>query len=75
MACNCNEGSINLTLKRYENNVFIWYVETENNERIFIFITTFFDLNSRVTFRYNFLTCYVSFIVVVRRIIIISWEC
>ena len=67
MALDINKKSIKLILKRDENFVYNWYVETEKNEGIkFI---TFSDLYSKVTFGYDVLTFYVTFVIVAGRII------
>ena len=67
MALDNNKRRIKLTLKREENNVFNWYVETENNEGIKF--VTFSDLYSQVTFGYDVLTFYVTFVIVAGRVI------
>ena len=70
MALDSNKKSIKLTLKRDENNVFNWYVETENNDNNEgIIFVTFSDLYSQVTFGYDVLTFYVTFVIVAGKII------
>ena len=64
---NDNKKRIKLTLKREDNNVFNWYVETEDNEGIKF--VTFSDLYSQVTFGYDVLTFYVTFVIVAGRVI------
>ena len=67
MALDGDKKSIKLMLKRDDNYVFNWYVETEKNEGIkFI---TFSDLYSKVTFGYDVLTFYVTFVIVAGKII------
>ena len=62
-----NRNKIKLTLKREEINVYNWYIETENNEGIkFI---TFSDLYSQVTFGYDVLTFYVTFVILAGQVI------
>ena len=67
MSLDSNKRRIKLTLKREENNVFNWNVETEENEGIKF--VTFSDLYSQVTFGYDVLTFYVTFVIVAGRII------
>ena len=67
MALDNDKKRINLTLKRDDNNVFNWYLETEKNEGIKF--VTFSDLYSKVTFGYDVLTFYVTFVIVAGRII------
>ena len=67
MALDINKKRIKLTLKREDNNVFNWYVETEDNEGIKF--VTFSDLYSQVTFGYDVLTFYVTFVIVAGRVI------
>ena len=67
MSLDSSKRRIKLTLKREENNVFNWNVETEENEGIKF--VTFSDLYSQVTFGYDVLTFYVTFVIVAGRII------
>ena len=62
-----NKKKINLTLKREDDNVYNWYIETENNEGIKF--VTFSDLYSKVTFGYDVLTFYVTFVIVAGKVI------
>ena len=62
-----NKNKINLTLKREDDNVYNWYIETENNEGIKF--VTFSDLYSTVTFGYDVLTFYVTFVIVAGKVI------
>jgi hypothetical protein len=62
-----NKNKINLTLKREDDNVYNWYIETENNEGIKF--VTFSDLYSKVTFGYDVLTFYVTFVIVAGKVI------
>ena len=62
-----NKNKIKLTLKREDDNVYNWYIETENNEGIKF--VTFSDLYSKVTFGYDVLTFYVTFVIVAGKVI------
>ena len=62
-----NKNKIKLTLQRDELNVYNWYIETENNEGIKF--VTFSDLYSQVTFGYDVLTFYVTFVIVIGKVI------
>ena len=64
---NNNKNKIKLTLKREDDNVYNWYIETENNEGIKF--VTFSDLYSKVTFGYDVLTFYVTFVIVAGKVI------
>ena len=66
MSLDYNKKKIQLTLKK-EDNVFNWYVQTDNNEGIKF--VTFSDLYSQVTFGYDVLTFYVTFVIVAGRVI------
>ena len=66
MSLDYNKKKIQLTLKK-EDNVFNWYVQTDNNEGIKF--VTFSDLYSEVTFGYDVLTFYVTFVIVAGRVI------
>ena len=67
LALDTNKKSIKLMLKRDDNYVYNWYVETEKNEGIKF--VTFSDLYSKVTFGYDVLTFYVTFVIVAGKII------
>jgi hypothetical protein len=62
-----NKNKIKLTLKREDINVYNWYIETENNEGIKF--VTFSDLYSQVTFGYDVLTFYVTFVILAGKVI------
>ena len=62
-----DKKKIKLILKRDDNNVFNWYVESEENEGIKF--VTFSDLYSQVTFGYDVLTFYVTFVILAGKII------
>ena len=62
------KNKIKLTLKREEANVYNWFIEAENNEEGIKFIT-FSDLFSKVTFGYDVLTFYVTFVIVAGKIV------
>ena len=64
---NNNKNKIKLTLKREDDNVYNWYIETENNEGIKF--VTFSDLYSKVTFGYDVLTFYITFVIVAGKVI------
>ena len=65
---NNNKTKIKLTLKREEANVYNWYIAGENNEEGIKFVT-FSDLFSKVTFGYDVLTFYVTFVIVAGKIV------
>ena len=67
MALDTNKKNIKLMLKRDDNFVYNWYVETEKNEGIKF--VTFSDLYSKVTFGYDVLTFYITFVIVAGKII------
>ena len=64
---NNHKNKIKLTLKREDFNVYNWYIETESNEGIKF--VTFSDLYSKVTFGYDVLTFYVTFVIVAGQVI------
>ena len=64
---NNHKNKIKLTLKREEYNIYNWYIETDNNEGIKF--VTFSDLYSKVTFGYDVLTFYVTFVILAGKVI------
>ena len=62
-----DKSKIILTLKREDDNIYNWHVETKNNEGIKF--VTFSDLYSKVTFGYDVLTFYVTFVIVAGQVI------
>jgi hypothetical protein len=67
LVSNENKNKIILTLKREELNVYNWYIETDNNQGIKF--VTFSDLYSKVTFGYDVLTFYVTFVILAGKVI------
>ena len=62
-----DKNKIKLTLRKEDENIFNWFVETGDNEGIKF--VTFSDLYSKVTFGYDVLTFYVTFVIVAGQVI------